>query len=266
MCVLSIALSLAACTRQAPPATVAAQHCEPLPGTVPSAPPPVNDTPLSVEPLTSPISKMSVRFLAPELDEAIAIGDPRAYQVRLLADLPEADALGIDVALDDERPRRVVPAQAVITLGQLTRVEAELALGEHWLFAAPVLASGLVPRVAAGSRRAAVARRFFIGKSAHDSAGPSGAVWLRKPEGTYNGAAAEHVVFDAFSFDAAGVALEAPCTITLSAPGGAGDMRLPAPFSVRALHSGDYGVTVSAPAARSSALRFTVNRELGDSP
>jgi hypothetical protein len=115
--------------------------------------------------------------------------------------------------------------------------------------------------------RAAIARRFFIGKAPPGEAGPSGAVWLRKPEGTYNGPQnAGRVLFDAFVFSAAGTPLDVTCTIGLRAPGVTGALRLPAPFSMQDMPSGDYDVDVSAPSARAVTSRFVVNRELAGPP
>jgi hypothetical protein len=263
-CVLFCAL--AACERQAPPPAAAPPaNCLPLPGTPSvSADAPVNSTPLRIEPLVNPSSKTRVRFVAPEAAEVISV--PKAYLVRVAADALDADALGVDLALDSGRPRRLAPARNEIALGELVPADADLGLGEHWLFAAAVSASGLVPQAGPGALRAAVARRFFVGKASATGSGPSGAVWLRKPEGTYNGASSQHVLFDAFAFDAAGIPRETPINIALSAPGSSGQLRLPAPFFARDLPSGDYEVTVTAAAAPQTSRRFTVNRELGGGP
>ncbi len=228
----------------------------------------MNSTALAVDTVATPSSRMSVHFATPDLGQTIAEVGAREYQVRLSAEFSEADALGIDLALDGERPRRLAVASPAIALGALLHAGGELSAGEHWLFAAPVLASGLVPQPGPGLPRAAVARRFFVGKVQGDSAGPSGALWLRKPEGTYNGSASGHVLFDTFVFNATGVLIEAPCSITLAegAPKTSGELRLPAPFSVRDFPSGDYALTVSAARARSVSTRVTVNHELGGAP
>ena len=115
-------------------------------------------------------------------------------------------------------------------------------------------------RVASGPS-SAVAVRFFVGETSSKAA-PSGAIWLRKPEGTYNGANAEHVLFDAQVFGVDGKAV-AP-TATLSLLGKAsGELAFSAPFSARTLASGDYEVRVVAPGVASTARAFTVNAELG---
>ncbi|MEO8899926.1 MAG: hypothetical protein ABI627_00245 [Polyangiaceae bacterium] len=116
--------------------------------------------------------------------------------------------------------------------------------------------------------RSAVARRFFVGKVAEHSGGPSGALWLRKPEGTYNGSASARVVFEPFAFSATGALVAAPCTIALAAgaPDASGELRQPAAFSVQNMPSGECAVSVSAPRARAVSLRFTVNHELGGGP
>ena len=265
-CVLLVAV--AACDRQAQPAIAAPPaSCQPLPGASASSSEPLNSTALTAEPLLSPSSKASLRFTAPQLAEEISLPDPRKFQVEWASDFADTDALGIDIALDTGRPRRLPQTRSAILLGELCAVDAELAPGAHWLFAAPVSASGLVPRLAPGMPRAAIARRFFVGKAPRGEVGPSGAVWLRKPEGTYNGLQnAESVLFDAFVFSAAGTPLDATCTIGLRAPGVTGALRLPAPFSVQDMPNGDYDVDVSAPSARPVTSRFIVNRELGGPP
>ena len=265
-CVLLITVS--ACERQAPPATaVSAANCQPLPGTTAQVSGAANSTTLQTESALSPESKVSLRFEAPQFGEHVALADPRGYQVRWASELAEADALGVDLALDGERPRRLSGTQRVVTLGQLLPIDRELTPGAHWLFAAAVSASGLVPRGGPGLPRAAVARRFFIGGVANDVPSSSGALWLRKPEGTYNGATdSARVLCDAFMFSSAGTPLDAPLTIALRAPGITGELRLPAPFFMRDVPSGDYEVQVSAAGVGPSTTNFTVNRELGGTP
>ena len=265
---LYIAAAAVACAPQAPPELPPAK-CPPLPSaTGVSAEAPLNSTQLVVEPLATPSSKMSVHFATPDLGQTIPEARAAEFEVRLTAESAEGDALGIDVALDGERPRRLSVASPALALGALLRPDAPLTAGDHWLFAAPVLASGLVPQPGPGLPRAAVARRFFVAKVPDESGGPSGAVWLRKPDGTYNGSASAHVVFDSFAFNATGALVETPCTIALAdgAPGTSGELRQLAPFSVRDVPSGEYALSVSAPRARAVSLRFTVNRELGGGP
>ncbi|HEY4104974.1 MAG TPA: hypothetical protein VGM44_13845, partial [Polyangiaceae bacterium] len=167
--------------------------------------------------------------------------------------------LGIDVALDDNRPRRLASSATLITLGSLVPAAEELRSGEHWLFAAPISASALVPQNAAGTR-AAVAVRFSIGDAAPSSA-DRGTVWLHEPEGTYNGPNGAHVPFEAIAFSAAGAALPSPCAVRLSGKHD-GELDFPGPFSVAELESGDYEVTASA-AGSASRRTITVNAELG---
>jgi hypothetical protein len=241
---------------------------------VASADAPLNSTPLLAHTLDAPISNMSVGITHPDLGEVIPSADAAHYDVRLAIDVPEADplvagvpeieAFFVEVALDGERPRRLTRARPSVALGELLRADAVLSEGEHWLFAAPVPARG-VPRRAPGVPRSAVARRFFLGRVPEDRSGPSGAVWLRSPTGTYNGPNSG-LLFDAFAFSATGAALEAPCTIALSGPGAAGELRLLAPFLTSELASGDYEVKVSAPAASPVSVRFTVNGELSGRP
>jgi hypothetical protein len=120
-----------------------------------------------------------------------------------------------------------------------------------------------VPRAVSGGPRAAQARRFFIGKTPDEAAGPSGAVWLRKPEGSYNGAKnSDSVVFEAFVFSSLGTPLDTPCTITLESPAVSGQLRLASPFVLHELPSGLYEVSTSAMTAGTSTTHFTVNREL----
>ena len=214
--------------------------------------------------LDTPVSKATVSFVAPELGEHVVLADPRGYRVQVISDAAGADIVAVELALDSGRPRRLAATQANITLGELLSEDAELAPGSHWLFAAPVLASGLVPRAAASGARAAKAHRFFVGKTADEAAGPSGAVWLRRPEGNYNGAkSSDAVTFDAFVFSALGAESDAPCTITLRSPRTNGRLQLTSPFVLHDLPSGVYEVSASAPPASIRMTHFTVNRELG---
>lgn len=226
-----------------------------------------NSTALIAEALPSPTSKHSIYFGSPQLAEEIPLEAGPSYEVRLLRERAFEEDGPIDVALDGERPRRLSASESAITLARLLAEGAPLSAGVHWLFAAPVLVSGLVPRKAPNLPRAGVARRFFVGKPPPSEPGPTGAVWLRKPEGTYNGAqAAAQVLFDVFVFSASGAPLEAPYSVTLRGPTVSGELRLPSPFSVHDLPSGDYEVAVSASTAKTLTARFVVNRELGGGP
>jgi hypothetical protein len=208
-----------------------------------------------------PLSPAALSFVAPELGEHVTSADPHGFRVQVRADAFGPDIIGVDLALDAGRPRRSSLAETTITLGELLSADAELSPGEHWLFAAPVLASGLVPRTASGG--SAKARRFFIGNTLGEAAGPSGAVWLRKPEGSYNGPkSSESVLFEAFVFSALGAEVDAPCTITLRSPKVSGQLRLASPFLLHEVPSGAYELSVSARAAPIRTTQFTVNREL----
>jgi len=253
------------CNRQVQPiAAVPAANCGPAP--VVSAAP-LNSTQLQAEELESPVSQASLHFGAPELGAHVTVADPRSYRVQIVTDAVGADIIGLDVALDEGRPRRVSVSAPTIALGQLLSEDAELTPGGHWLFAAPLVASGRVPRSALGGVRAATARRFFIGDTPDEAAGPSGAVWLRKPEGTYNGAKGnEAVLFDAFTFSALGAPIDTPCTITLRSASVSGQLRLASPFALHEVPSGLYDVSASASTARPSATHFIVNRELSGGP
>jgi hypothetical protein len=252
---------VASCGRQAAPSAVPAPNCAPLP--VASTEPVRNNTKLQAELLDRPLAKATLSFAAPELGEHVPLTDPRSYRVRVSSDAIGPEVVGLELALDAGRPRHLSLAEPTIALGDLLSADAELLPGAHWLFAAPVLASGLVPRTAPGGPSAALARRFFVGKTPDEAAGPSGAVWLRKPEGSYNGAKnSESVLFDAFVFSALGTPLDTPSTITLASPAVTGQLQLVSPFVLREVPSGVYQVSVSALAASTSTTQFTVNREL----
>jgi len=201
--------------------------------------------------------------VTPELGEHL-LTEPRSYRVRLSADALGADIVALEISLDAGRPRKLSSAEPFIALGELLSEDSQLAPGSHWLFAAPVLASGLVPRSLSGGSRVAKARRFFVGKSADEGAGPSGSVWLRKPEGSYNGSKSSgSLTFDAFVFSALGEPVEVPSTIALRSPKINGQLQLSSPFLLHEVPSGLYEVTVSAPRASPRTTLFTVNRELG---
>ena len=226
-----------------------------------------NSTALRAELLEGPLSPASLSFAAPELGEHVMVLDPRRYRVHLASDAAQPDFVGLEVSLDAGRPRRLSLAQPSITLGELLSEDAELVVGAHWLFAAPVSASGLVARTGPGAPRTARARRFFIGKSVSEASDPSGAVWLRKPEGSYNGPkSSEAVLFDAFVFSPSGVPIDQDYTITLRSPAVRGRLSLAAPFVLHEVPSGVYEVSVSALAAATIITHFTVNRELGGGP
>lgn len=223
-----------------------------------------NSTPLSGGPLETPIAAFTLRFASPGFGEQIAVAAPRVYEVRV--ELGDSQVLppSIEVALDGGRPRRLSPAQSAIALGQLLGAGEELSPGEHWLFAAPVLDSGLVPRASPAAPRGAIAQRFSIGVGG--GSGSKGVIWLRKPEGTYNGRQrAELILFDAYVFAADGSALRATPVISVRGPGVQGELRLPAPFALAEVPSGDFEVRANLASLAEVSTRFTVNRELGDS-
>jgi hypothetical protein len=220
-----------------------------------------NSTQLRAEAVDSPRSRAALAILAPALGEHL-LAEARSYRVQLRTEAVDPDILALEVSLDAGRPRRVSLAEPSITLGELLSEDSELETGSHWLFAAPVSASGLVPRTTPSSPRTAKARRFFVGKTA-DEAGPSGAVWLRTPEGTYNGVkSSEAVIFEAFVFSALGEPIDAPCAIELRSPKVSGQLQLASPFVLHDVPSGVYDVSASALGSTTST-RFTVNRELG---
>jgi len=221
----------------------------------------VNDTGLELERLVTPISQASVRLDSPQPGDHIALAAARDYTVHWSSEHLDPDALGIDVALDSYRPHRVAANETVIALGTLVTAGEELLAGEHWLFAAPIAASGLVPSRAPNGPSSAVAVRFVVGETSGTGTS-SGALWLRKPEGTYNGSSAAHVLFDAHAFGADGKALAQPSMLTLHGKV-QGQLAFSAPFFVRTLASGDYEVSASAPGLARSGHAFTVNAELG---
>jgi hypothetical protein len=222
---------------------------------------PDNDTGLAVERLASPISPATVRIVAPRASERILGPDALRYAAHWVSEQLDPSSLGVDIALDSQRPRRLPASASLVALGALVPPGEELSAGEHWLFVAPVAASGLVPRRTEGSPLSAVAVRFQVGATAPSAAASAGIVWLRRPEGTYNGPGSEHVVFEAQAFAFDGTPLDGVCVIHF---GGklSGDVRFPAPFAV-ALASGDYDITASAPGVSQSSRSITVNSELG---
>ena len=209
----------------------------------------------------------SLRIEAPAPGELLPLARPGGYEVRLTESGGWAGSDGIDLSLDGGRPRRVSATRATVTLGELAASDDALGPGAHWLFAAPVSAGGLVPRPSPHAPPVAVARRFFIGGPSADAGTQTGATWLRKPEGTYNGPKqAAQILFDACAFSPSGDLLDVPLVFTLRGPGVTGELALPAPFVVKNVPSGDYEVRVSGPSLPAASLRFTVNREIGGAP
>jgi hypothetical protein len=221
--------------------------------------------------LDSPISRANVSFSAPSFGEQIALANARSYGVRWVSSELDADVLGVDVALDGQRPRRLPASVSSITLGLLASEDEPLAVGKHWLFAAPVSASGLVPRPRVGAPRSAVALEFLIADASSSTREPAvpgsahagGALWLRQPAGTYNGPSSEQVLVDALAFAENGASVATPCALQV-AGAASGELDFPGPFLLFALLSGDYEFRASAASNALSAARFiTVNRELG---
>ncbi len=230
------------------------------PAAAPAAP--RNSTGLTLEPVATPISEASAHFVTPGWGDRLALADAARYEVHWVSERLEPDALGVDIALDAQRPRRLPRAESMIPLGQLLAAGEQLSLGEHWLFAAPISATGVVPKRAEGAPPSAVAVRFWVGDAPQVPPPATGVVWLRKPEGTYNGAKAEHVLFDAQAFGANGAPLALPCALQLRGKA-SGEVAFPAPFSAVTLASGDYEISASAPGVAAAAVRsVTVNQEL----
>jgi hypothetical protein len=199
---------------------------------------------------------------APALDERILPEQASRYEVHWACEQLDPDALGVDVALDANRPRRLPASPSTIALGSLVPAGEPLAPGEHWLFAAPIAASGLIPRRDPNAPPSALAVRFQIGERP-TPARVKGAVWLRRPDGTYNGRSSEHVLFDALAFGENGAPLADPCTFRVHGPV-TGELGVAAPFAALALVSGDYEIEASTSAvAAVSARAITVNAELG---
>jgi hypothetical protein len=256
----ALVIAVIACDRTTPPARVAKDATPPPITPIVIAEAPLNTTGLGVEPVESPISDASVRFLAPSTGQRLVLAEARNFDVRWQSAGLDPDALGVDIALDAYRPRRLPPTQSAVSLAVLVPADEELTPGEHWLFAAPITASGLVPRRSKSAPGSAVALEFIVGDAPLNPAA-TGAIWLRKPEGTYNGPNAEHVLFDAQAFDASGAPLGVPCAIHLQGPA-FGDLALPAPFSVLSLKNGDYELRATARGS-TMARSITVNSELG---
>jgi hypothetical protein len=259
----ALVIACSGCNRVTPPpsAPLASEGTNAKAATNAAREEPRNTTGLAVEALASPISGASVRLVAPNAGEHVALGAAPRYDVRWVSEQLDPDGLGIDVALDAYRPRRLPQSASLISLALLVPVDEQLTRGEHWLFVAPISASGLVSRRALGSPQSASAVRFLVGDGALDPA-TAGTVWLREPQGTYNWPRSERVLFDAQAFGPDGAPLAAPCAIHLAGEL-SGELRLPAPFFVLALKGGSYDARASAPSSRAASARFTVNPELG---
>jgi len=216
-----------------------------------------------IAPLEPPVSEASARFVSPSSGERVALSAARAYDVRWSIEHLDSDALGIDVALDAFRSRRLPASSSGLTLGLLVPAGEQLAAGTHWLFVAPISASGLVPRRSPAAPATAVAVRFQLGDLPVDPASARGAIWLRKPEGTLNGPSAEHVLFDVQPFAENGAPLAGPCRLVVRGPL-SGELDLDGPISALSLAAGDYELSASAAGAAPAAARLiTVNPELG---
>ncbi len=267
----ALVIAVTACRESAVPARAVFAPALPPPAAQITPALPRNTVGLLAKELDSPISRAKVSFAAPRFGEQLALANARGYDVRWISSELDADALGVDVALDAQRPRRLPATVSSIALGLLVSADEPLAVGEHWLFAAPVSASGLVPRPAADAPRSAVALEFLIADAVSSTSKPSasesvhtgGALWLRQPEGTYNGARSEQVLIDALAFTETGEPAATRCVIHV-AGAARGEHDFPGPFLLFALLNGDYDFRSSSANDTLGAARFiTVNRELG---
>lgn len=274
-----VALACAAPPERAPAPAVPAAPISAPASAAPSAPA-ASATPASSVPAPAParleVAKASkddqahVEILFPFAEQRILIPKAPGYTIRTkIEGWPlGAEGRGVLIALDQHRPRRVLP-KTEVKLGTLLDAGSELSPGPHWLFLAAVDAAGGLVR-GGGSRAPFAMLRFWVGERDPKRA-PEPRVALLAPAGTYNGeGSAGSIPVD---FLAAPERLgEGGARVRVTGPGVQLDQRLDAwqPLALRHLPSGDFAVEVTLLDARgepregSRATRVvSVNRELG---
>jgi hypothetical protein len=218
-----------------------------------------------------------VEIKFPFAEQSIPVGKAKKYKVRLKVEhWPVGDGgRGVDLVLDDFRPKRVKTLDPPPELGSLVPEDSELSSGEHVLVAMAVRENGELVRPAKPSSLAPFALvHFWIGERTTARISPSAPrlVYVQ-PRGTVNGeAAAERILLD---FLPIGVEIgNGKSTVVARVRGqnASGTAILDAwhPMHLLDVPSGDYrvelelvgpeGQPLAEPAARTSRT-ITVNRD-----
>lgn len=279
--------SAAACGAERVPVAAPPPAAEPAPlarqpadAAAPEAAAPAPSQRIRFEPVSAAVSRdpsPHVEILFPFAEQTLRADRAASYKIRLkVANWSVGqEGRGIDLVLDDFRPRRVSTLDAPLTLGDLVPELSELTPGQHTLVALAVRENGAIVRPPEPTSLAPFALvHFWVGERQAARSSPSAPrlVYVR-PRGTVNGAAAaERILLD---FLAIGVELgKGKTTIVarVSGPGASGSTILDAwqPTYLVDVPSGDFEVSLElvgpdgrpheGPHARVSRV-ITVNRD-----
>ena len=217
-----------------------------------------------------------VEILFPFAEQSLAVAKAARYKVRLkVENWPVGeDGRGVDLVLDDFRPRRLKTLDPPIELGELVPENAELGAGEHTLVAMAVREDGAIVRPPRATSLAPFALvRFWIGQRGAGASPSAARLIYVRPRGTINGeAAAERVLLDFLPIGADLGRGKSSVVVRISGRFAVGSTVLESwqPLHILDLPSGDHEVTVElvgpdgrpSDDPRSRARRtITVNRD-----
>jgi hypothetical protein len=233
---------------------------------------PMRLEPLAPKPPPSPAPHVEILF--PFAEQRIQIPKAPTYNVRVKVESWPlgAEGAGVEVLLDDGRPRRIVPG-GKIELQSLAGDGRPLAQGPHVLFAAVRDADGSIVRSSGGSLASFAMVRFWIGDR-DPSFKPGPSVALFEPHGTYHGArAADALLIDFLALPERMGVERGSARVRASVRGAQPIEQLLTswqPVALKNAPSGDIDIEVSMldadgkPIAGARAARtITVNREAG---
>lgn len=216
-----------------------------------------------------------VDIVSPVADGEVALEAAPTTPVELTArDWTLEGGRGLQVGLDDFRPRVVQADGQQLTLRDLVPADRPIPPGEHVLWAVAVLPGGEAVKAPASTTSGpgpAVLRRFWVGPKGApriDLAAPR--VFYSQPRGTYNGeAAADAVLLDVYLFN---VDANAPLSLVATVEDRFGRQSRRAlgawqAYGLGSAPSGDYDVTVELDRGSDGKVQrvtrtITVNREV----
>lgn len=229
------------------------------------------------EPEEKPLPHVEIKF--PFAEQHIPLKKAARYRVRLqVQHWPMSGKKGgVQLALDQFRPRRLGTLERPVRLGELVPADQTLQAGEHVLVAIAVRKDGSSVKPGSSSLEPFAAVHFWVGprgKAQIDMKAPR--LVYGEPRGTYNGAkAADDVLLDFYLLNAAIGTSKGSVALGLSGPGV--DRKLVIrdwhARRIRGLPSGDYRVQlvlrgaddkpIAGPRARAERA-ITVNRDAPD--
>jgi hypothetical protein len=223
------------------------------------------------EPAVAAEAHVEIRF--PISEQRLTAQKADKYPIRLKVEgLPEG--AGVELALNDHRPRRVDQLPAPITLPALLPADVALTPGAHWLTATAVQSDGrLLRRTGEGSTQPHAAVRVWVGERGERTE-PAPRVVLFSPRGTYNGEQrADAIVIDFLPLFAGFGREISAAKVEVHGQDSSGTLRLERwrPVAFKHAASGDYAVRVTLLGQGDRELAhaertITVNRDLTAPP